>query len=130
MLKATDIPGVDEDLARALIAFAVSQASCLDKLPAEDNEDLAEYRKRALSVLGRVARAAAKRGDLLVRSQRVGSAGVDYGLIGTAFGADDLAALQGVCASLCGSNAFGGTPQGSFPAPGLVAGVWPEAEAR
>lgn len=130
MLKADDLPGISEDLALALIAYAVTEAPCLDRLPAEDSgdEELVEYRKRALAVLHRVARAAAKRGDLLVRSQRVGSAGVDYGAVGTAFGEDHLAALRGICASLCSAKPTS-LPVGSFPRPGIVTGLWPETEA-
>jgi len=131
MLKAADLPNIDSDLARALIAHAVSEAPCLDQLPAAGgaDEDLAEYRERALSVLRQVAKAAAKRGDLLVRSQRVGSAGVDYGRIGTAFSDDHMSALLAICTALCGAGPAE-IPRGSFPRPGLVTGVWPESEER
>lgn len=129
MLKAEDLSGVPEDLALALIAFAVSEAPCLDRLPAEDDpdEDRVELRKRALAVLRQVAKGAAKRGDLLVRGQRVGSAGVDYGSVGTAFGDDHLTSLRAICARLCGGGPVG-MPAGRFPRPGLVGGVWPELE--
>lgn len=126
MLKAADLNGVPDDLALEVIAQAVTVAPCLDKLPDADAEgDLAEYRKRALAVLRRVAGYAHRRGDTLVRSQRVGSAGVDYGMVGTAFSPDAISALQGICRMLCASP-VGNGPVGSFPKPGVVHGVWPE----
>ncbi|MHA3682788.1 hypothetical protein ACXR2W_00805 [Leucobacter sp. HY1908] len=126
MLKASDLAGVDSDLATAVIAVAVTEAPCLDRLPASDAEgDLAELRNRAIVTLKQVALAAARRGDALVRSQRIGAAGVDYGSVGTAFSADHWAALRGVCAALCGGRPAG-MPVGRFPDPGVVADAWPE----
>ncbi len=127
MLKATDLSGVQEDLALALISYAVSVAPCLDSLPAEGtSETTDEYRKRALSVLRRAAAKARGRSDENLRGQRVGTASAEYGDVGSYFSRLDEAALAGICTALGADAARGAGPVGSFPRPGIVTGLWPE----
>lgn len=131
MLKPSDLPGVPEDLARAVISYAVLVAPCLDSLPDDETatEDQKEYRERALAILRRIAKSAGKRGDVLVKGQAIGPARVDYGLIGTYFSGMDEDALRGVCAALNGApGAAPGLPVGRFPRHGIVSQVWPESE--
>lgn len=132
MLMPTDLDGVPADLARAVISYAVTVAPCLDSLPdpahATDSEK--EYRSRALAILARIAKAAKKRGDAMVKSQRIGPAAVDYGDVGTYFSSMDEAALRGICAALNGRGRPADIPVGSFPKHGIVSDVWPERGNR
>lgn len=130
MLKPDDLSGVPEDLARTVIAYAVTVAPCLDALPAEDvgDADLVELRKRALAVLRQVARHAVKRGSVLVKAERVGSASVDYGVVSSSFDDDSITSLQGICSRLCGGSRLGALTLGRFPKPGLVSEIWREGD--
>lgn len=129
MLFPGDLPTVPEDLARQIIAHAVSVAPCLDNLPERgESARLDELRERALSILSQIAKFAFKRGDSLVKGQRVGPAAVDYGDVGSYFSAADMSALRAICNSLNGGASFAGVPVGSFPPSGIVSRVWPEVE--
>lgn len=118
MIEAKDISGVPEDLANHVIAAAVAIAPCIDGFVEGDPR-----RARALSVLRSVAKFARGRGSATVKSQRAGSAQVDYGSSGSWFSQDDRDALGALCA---GVEAPAGLPVGVFPAGGVVSRVWPE----
>lgn len=116
MIETTDLPGIPEDLALRVIGFAT-------KTIAPGLDDLPEGRDRniAIAVLRGVAREAMERGSRLVKSQRVGSASVDYGSADSWFGADDRATLWALAAAAPTPG-----PIGHFPKPGLVGRIWPE----
>jgi hypothetical protein len=109
--------GTDEDLAREVLVVARDIAPCVYSFP-----DDSEEQKNALAILRRVYKDIAGRGARYVKSQRIGSASVDYGDIGSAFDGQPRRALR----SLCGAPASGG-PLGSFPKPtSIISGLWPE----
>lgn len=129
MLFPGDLPEVPEVLARQIIAHAVSVAPCLDYLPEVGESDRTdELRERALAILNQIARYAFKRGDSLVKGQRVGPAAVDYGHVGSYFSDADVSGLRAICQALNGGARFPDVPVGSFPVSGIVARVWPEGE--
>lgn len=119
MIAATDLPGVDANLARRIIAVARFIAPCLDSLVDEPRLD-------AIALLVGVAAEAKARGSRLVKSQRVGPASVDYSTAGSWFSDDDKSALR----ALCGVSATGGHPIGAFPKPSRAySRLWPEEMA-
>lgn len=106
MIEATDLPGVDESLARRIIATARSIAPGLDDLTGEPYED-------AIAILLGVATDAGPRGSRMIKSQRTATSGVEYFDVASWFSADDRAALRALVSAI----ATGGLPQGSFPRP-------------
>jgi hypothetical protein len=114
----TDLPGIDEALARRVIAVARSIAPCLDSLEGEAKQD-------AIAILGSLASEARVRGPRGVKAQRTASSSVDYSSVDTWFSEDDRGALRALCAAATAAATTGG-PIGQFPKPGIVAKMWPE----
>lgn len=118
MITADDLTGVDENLARRILAVARFIAPGIDLL---DGEPLMD----AIAILLGVAAEAKARGSRLVKAQRIGPASVDY-QAGSWFSDDDRWALR----ALCGVPATSGHPVGSFPKPARVfSRLWPEETA-
>lgn len=118
MIFADDLAGVDENLARRILAVARFIAPGLDHLDGEPRND-------AIAILLGVAAEAKARGSRLVKAQRVGPASVDY-QAGSWFADDDRNALR----ALCAAPATTGHPVGSFPKPARVfSRLWPEERA-
>lgn len=116
MIRPDDIPGVDEDVARTIIVAARSIAPCIDSFADESEE-----RKNAVAILRRVAAEAPPAGSRRVRSQRIGSAAVDYWNADT-WSPEDRSLLR----SLCGQSAAPNAPVGSFPESRPIQRLWPE----
>lgn len=113
-----DLSGVEETLARRVLAYARTIAPCLDSLTDEAKAD-------ALAILGAVAGEVRGRGPRFVLSQSIGPARVQYADVASCFGADDRRVLRSLCAALCGAG--GGLPVGSFPPPDRkLHRLWPE----
>lgn len=117
MIYVTDLPGVDEDLARELIAVARTIAPCLDTLEQEEREI-------AVSVLRRVARDAPAPGQRRVRSRSRNGTSVTYADHGDLFDESARVALR----SLCGVTERSGLPMGSFPTARPLSRLWPEGD--
>lgn len=116
MITPTDIPGVEEDVARRIIVAARSIAPCIDSFPDESEE-----KKNAIAILRGVAAEVPTAGSRRVRAQRIGSASVDYWNADT-WMPEDRSALR----SMCSAAPAAGGPLGSFPPAGIIGGVWPE----
>jgi len=114
VITPTDIPGVEEDVARRIIVAARSIAPCIDSLDGEPKKD-------AIAILRGVAAEAPATGSRRVRSQRIGSASVDYWNADT-WMPEDRSALR----SLCAAVPAGGMPVGSFPLTRPIERIWPE----
>lgn len=112
-----DEVGNDEDLAREVLVVARDIAPCIFGF-VDESED----QKNALAILRRIYAHINGRGATYVKSQRVGSAGVDYSDIVSAFDGQPRRALR----ALCGSQSAAGGPIGSFPAGRPLTGLWPE----
>lgn len=135
MIEASDLVGVPADLANRVIAAAVAIAPCIDSLPRPvvtppeepDGEPVTVTDprwSRMLAILKGVAGAARGRASATIRSQRAGSAAVDYGDSGSWFSADDVSSLLALCSA---GSAPAGLPVGRFPRPGSgLSRVWPE----
>lgn len=109
--------GADEDLAREVLIVALDIAPCLASLP-----DDSEAKKNAIAILRRVYRDNETRGSRMVKSQRIGSAAVEYADIQSGFAGQPTRALR----ALCGSAGSAGSPRGSFPNERPVQRLWPE----
>lgn len=111
----------DEDLARRVLALALSIAPCVAAFPDESEE-----RATAIAILKgvavEVAGEASARGSRRVRSQAVGTARVSYD-VGSAFTDDDRDSLRALCAAAAAPVAL---PVGSFPKGRPISAVWPE----
>lgn len=107
--------GVEEGVARRVIAAARSIAPCIDSLT--DPDAVADV----LAILNGVAGESATRGSLHVVSERAGSVGVSYSTARSWFSSDDRAALRAFCPGASG-------PTGVFPENRFVQRVWPEGE--
>lgn len=116
MIGPDDLPGVDESVARRLIATARSIAPCLDTL-------VNEARLNAIAVLLGVAADLPAPGTGRMRSQSRNGTSVTWADYTSAFSADDRAALR----ALCGASAVG-APVGSFPASTMTRRIWPPEE--
>lgn len=116
MVEISDLTGVEDRLARRILAVARTIA------PLETLEKGSDSWDEAIAVLLGVADEARARGSRLVKSQRVGTASVDYSAAESWFSSDDRAALR----ALCGGPASQPGPVGSFPASRLVTRLWPE----
>lgn len=112
-----DLIGADEDLAREVLVIARSIAPCLSTLSEESEEG-----KNAIAILKRVFKEVTARGLRSVKSQRIGSAAVEYTSVSSAFDGDPRTALRALCAAASG----GGMPRGSFPADRPISRLWPE----
>lgn len=118
-MKPADLDGIDEALARRVLAVARTIAPCLDSF-ADDSEEKAT----AVAILVAVAGEVRARGSRQVASQRIGPAAVSYRDVGSAFTDDDRSALRGLCAA---TQASAGLPVGSFPRPARsLERMWPE----
>lgn len=109
--------GSDEDLAREVLVVGRDIAPCLSSFP-----DGSEEQKDALAILRRVYKTLAQRGSMLVRSQSVGSASVNYAAIDSAFDGQPRRALR----SLCAAVSVEGHSVGSFPPERPISRLWPE----
>ncbi|WEK60507.1 MAG: hypothetical protein P0Y60_14495 [Candidatus Microbacterium colombiense] len=109
--------GTDEDLAREVLVIARDIAPCIFAFAAESDD-----RENALAILRRVYKHIFGRGETYVKSQRVGSAGVDYRDIASAFDGQPRRALR----ALCAGPQTSGHSAGSFPAERPIARLWPE----
>ena len=124
MFSPSDLSGVDETLARRIIAYARSVAPCLDSLVDGLDEDAAKPKSDAIAILLGVAKEVPKAGKTRVKNQRTGQGAVEYFPITSAFSDDDRAALRALCAAV---TPAGGLPVGSFPAPSrAVSRMWPD----
>lgn len=112
-----DLISMDEDLAREVLAEARAIAPCIFSL-AENTEEWLT----AVSILKRVCTDVAARGSRMVRSQRIGSAAVDYATVRSAFDGSPSRGLR----ALCNAGAGRGLPRGSFPTERPVGRLWPE----
>lgn len=117
MIDAQDLDGVDEALARRVLAHTHFIAPCVISLLPGSQEH--EY---AVAILQGVAAEAKARGSRLVKSERIGPAAVDYQSVDSWFSTDDRNALK----ALCNVTASAGGSVGSFPPASLVSRVWPE----
>ena len=109
--------GNDEDLAREVLVVANDIAPCLSSLPADS-----DARANAVSILKRVYRDSETRGSRMIKGQRIGSAGVDYTDVSSAFEGQPTRALRALCATSRGT----GVARGSFPTERPVSRLWPE----
>lgn len=107
MISAPDLEGVDETLARRIIAMARSIAPGLDSLEDDPRDD-------AIAILLGVAETATARGSLLIKQQVMGPARVTYTEAASWFSDDDRAALRALVEANSAPT-FG--PIGSFPWP-------------
>lgn len=107
----------DEDLAREVLAEARAIAPCIFSL-----DEATEEWKTAVSILKRVCTDVAARGSRLVRSQRIGSASVDYATVRSAFDGSPSRGLR----ALCNAGAGAALPRGSFPQERPIGRLWPE----
>ncbi|QZY52918.1 hypothetical protein [Leucobacter tenebrionis] len=112
-----DMVGTDEDLAREVLLVARGIAPCISSFA-----DGSEEQKDAIAILRRVYKDITARGLRFVKSQRIGSAAVDYGAITSAFDGDPTRALRALCSSTNGQ----GLSLGSFPKERPVSRIWPE----
>lgn len=113
-----DQVGTDEDLAREVLIVAKDIAPCIASF-ADDSEEA----KNVIAILRRVYKDIAGRGNRLVKSQRIGSASVDYGTTESAFAGQPRRALRALCATALNSQ---GTSRASFPTDHALAKMWPE----
>ncbi|MFI8593734.1 hypothetical protein ACIGCK_04800 [Microbacterium sp. NPDC078428] len=117
MISPSDI-GTDEDLARRILVRARSIAPCISSF-----ETASESWSDAVAILKSVYSDCVTRGSRSVKSQRVGSASVEYSDLVSAFDGDPSVALR----SLCAAASRGGAPAGSFPSERPLARLWPES---
>lgn len=122
MLKPADLTGVDETLARRILAVARSIAPGIDDLVDGEGENDPKPRTDAIAILSGVAAEAPGRGPRHVQSQGIGPARVTYRSVESWFSPDDRAALR----ALCGDDPRAGGPVGSFPSGSAFGRVWPE----
>lgn len=121
VLITHDIIGSDEDLAREVLVVAKAIAPCLSTLDKDT-----EHGKDASAILRRVYRTLAQRGSELVKSQRIGSAAVEYRDVESAFQGQPTRALRALCDAVQAAQATRGASRGSFPTERPLANLWPE----
>ena len=107
----------DYDTGLVVLAYAATVAPCLDSL-------IGLSRAKAVAILRRVAGDLPGAGMARVSQQSRNGTSVSFRELGSAFSADDRAALRALCG--VSPSAAPASPVGSFPASGLVAAVWPE----
>ncbi|WGD38478.1 hypothetical protein [Lysinibacter sp. HNR] len=116
MIDAEDIKGADSNDALRVLGYARTIAPCLDSLPPGRDRDT------AIAILTAIAREVTGRGSRFIKTQRVGSAGVEYVSVESVFSPDDRATLR----ALCSADSSDTGPVGSFPRGDIVSRVWPE----
>ena len=109
----------DPDVGLVVLAYAATVAPNLDGL-------VDPARARAVAILRRVAAGLPEPGMARVLQQSRNGTSVSFRDIGSAFSSDDRAALRALAGGPASSPA---APVGSFPASGVVAALWPEAES-
>jgi hypothetical protein len=114
MIGPSDLPGLDESVARRLIATARSIAPCLDTLVDEARVD-------AIAILEGVAAELPAPGAGRMKSQSRNGTSVAWADYSTAFTADYRSALR----ALCSAAGTAGAPVGSFPASTMTCRIWP-----
>lgn len=102
-----------------VLAYVATVVPNLD-LPAGDVR-----REQAVAILRGVAAELPAAGSRRVSQQSRNGTSVSFRDVGDVFTANDRSALR----ALCGlpSSTAPAAPVGSFPAPGLVAAIWPES---
>ncbi len=119
MIRPDDLDGVDEKVARRLIATARSIAPCIDDLTSDDQRFY-----DALAILHGVAAELPAPGMGRMRQQSRNGTSISWADYRSAFGEDDRAALR----SLCGVATSPGRPVGSFPESTITRRIWPPEE--
>jgi hypothetical protein len=114
MIGPSDLPGLDEAVARRLIATARSIAPCLDTLVDEPRED-------AIAILLGVAAELPAPGTGRMKSQSRNGTSVAWSDFSTAFTADYRSALRALCSAIGAT----GAPVGSFPESAMACDIWP-----
>jgi hypothetical protein len=112
-----DLTGVDEKLARRILARARVIAPCLALL-----EPNSEEGKDAIAILDGVIQELPAAGQGRLRSMSRNGTSITVAAIASAFEGDPTVSLR----SLCGSVARGGLPVGSFPVERPLRRLWPE----
>jgi hypothetical protein len=116
MFVPSYLSGVDEDLARRVIAAARSFAPRIDLLEPGDRF------QEVVSILKAVAKEVPQPGQGRVSSQRIGPASVNY--YASWFSEIDISSLRAACGVEEGTPG----PVGQFPAPTLLRRIWPEQD--
>ena len=111
-----DLTGVEENVARRVIASARSIAPCLDSLEGEPRRD-------AIAILLGVAAEVPAAGSRRVRSQSRNGTSVTMADYQGAFTLEDRSALRALCGAA--SAAAVGAPVGSFPPSTITKCIWP-----
>ena len=114
MIGPADLTGVDETLARRLIATARSIAPCLDALVNEPRAD-------AIAILLGVAAEVPAPGARRMKSQSRNGTSVGWADYSAAFTDEDKVALR----ALCSTASTVGAPVGSFPESTMACRIWP-----
>ena len=117
-MQPSDLTGVDEVVARRLLAVARAIAPGLDQLDYDDKET-------AVAILQGVAAELPAPGSRRVRSQSRNGTSIGFDAFVSAWTAEEKAALRALCGH---SVASSGAPVGVFPAPGVVESLWPERQ--
>ena len=117
MIGPSDLPGLDANVARRLIAVARSIAPCLDTLVDEARED-------AIAILLGVAAELPAPGTGRMKTQSRNGTSVTWSDYSTAFTADYRSALR----ALCSTAGTAGAPVGSFPVSTITRRIWPPEE--
>ncbi|WP_454301102.1 hypothetical protein [Salana multivorans] len=112
----TDLPGVDNTVARRVIAVARSIAPCIDSLDGEPKQD-------AIAILLGVASEVPEPGTRHFRSQSRNGTSVTMADYQGAFTVEDRSALRALCGAA--SAAAVGAPVGSFPPSTITKCIWP-----
>lgn len=116
MIIPDDLTGVEESVARRLIAVARSIAPCIDTIDGDD-------KLTVVAILDGVAAELPAAGSRRVRSQSRNGTSISLADMKSAFSDDDRDALRALC-----SATPAGLPVGSFPEAGVVARAWPEGD--
>ena len=111
-----DLTGVEENVARRVIASARSIAPCLDSLEGEPRRD-------AIAILLGVAAEVPAAGSRRVRSQSRNGTSVTMLDYDGAFTKDDRDGLRALCPAASGGVV--GAPVGSFPPSTITKCIWP-----
>ena len=111
-----DLTGVEENVARRVIASARSIAPCLDSLEGEPRRD-------AIAILLGVAAEVPAAGSRRVRSQSRNGTSVTMADYQGAFTLEDRSVLRALCGAA--SAAAVGAPVGSFPPSTITGCIWP-----
>ena len=107
----------DHEVGLVVLAYAATVAPNLDGLTGTAREKL-------VAILSRVAAGLPEPGMARVSQQSRNGTSVSFRDIGSAFSADDRAAMRALTG---GVSAPTGAPVGSFPESGLVSALWPES---